>query len=167
MEHKKLYLSVVLLFALGLTRLNAQESINVSGGNALGSGGSVSYSVGQVVYTTNSGTTGTVSQGVQQPYEISVITGFEDIKWINLNCSVYPNPTTDYLTLKIDASASIPIRNLSYQLYDMNGRLLESGKLESYETQIVMVNLVPETYLLEVFDQNKIVKSFKIIKRSL
>ncbi|MDD2307220.1 MAG: T9SS type A sorting domain-containing protein [Prolixibacteraceae bacterium] len=167
MEHKKLYLSVVLLFALGLTRLNAQESVNVSGDNALGSGGSVSYSVGQVVYTTNSGTTGTVSQGVQQPYEISVITGFEDIKWMNLNCSVYPNPTTDYLTLKIDASASIPIRNLSYQLYDMNGRLLESGKLESYETQIVMVNLVPETYLLEVFDQNKIVKSFKIIKRSL
>jgi hypothetical protein len=167
MEHKKLYLSVVLLFALGLTRLNAQESVNVSGDNALGSGGSVSYSVGQVVYTTNSGTTGTVSQGVQQPYEISVITGFEDIKWMNLNCSVYPNPTTDYLTLKIDASASIPIRNLSYQLYDMNGRLLESGKLESHETQIVMVNLVPETYLLEVFDQNKIVKSFKIIKRSL
>ena len=167
MEHKKLYLSVVLLFALGLTRLNAQESVNVGGDNALGSGGSVSYSVGQVVYTTNSGTTGTVSQGVQQPYEISVITGFEDIKWMNLNCSVYPNPTTDYLTLKIDASASIPIRNLSYQLYDMNGRLLESGKLESYETQIVMVNLVPETYLLEVFNQNKIVKSFKIIKRSL
>jgi len=166
MRHKKLYLSLVLLFVLGLTGLHAQESVNTSGGNTLGSGGSVSYSVGQVVYTTNSGTTGTVSQGVQQPYEISVITGFDDIKWMNLNCSVYPNPTTDYLTLKIDASASIPIRNLSYQLYDMNGRLLGSGKLESQETQIVMVNLVPETYLLEIFDQNKIVKSFKIIKRS-
>ncbi|MBW8327130.1 MAG: T9SS type A sorting domain-containing protein [Prolixibacteraceae bacterium] len=167
MEHKKLYLSVVLFLVLGLMGLHAQESVNANGGNALGSGGSVSYSVGQVVYTTNSGTTGTVSQGVQQSYEISVVTGFEDIKWMNLNCSVYPNPTTDYLTLKIDALASIRIRNLSYQLFDMKGRLLVSGKLESHETQIVMVNLVPETYLLEVFDQNKIVKSFKIIKRSL
>jgi hypothetical protein len=166
MRHKKLYLSLVVLLVLGLTGLQAQESINTSGGNASGSSGSVSYSAGQVVYTTNSGTTGTLAQGVQQPYKISVITGFEDIKWMNLNCSVYPNPTTDYLTLKIDASASIPIQNLSYQLYDMNGRLLGSGKLESHETQIVMVNLVPETYLLEVFDQNKIVKSFKIIKRS-
>lgn len=166
MRHKKLYLSLVLLLGLGLTGLHAQESFNASGGNASGSGGSVNYSVGQVVYTTNSGTTGMVSQGVQQPFEISVITGFEDIKWMNLNCSVYPNPTTDYLTLKIDVSASIPIRNLSYQLYDMNGRLLGSGKLKSHETQIVMANLVPETYLLEVFDQNKIVKSFKIIKRS-
>jgi hypothetical protein len=166
MRHKKFKISLTLLLGLGLTGLHAQESVNANGGNASGSGGSVSYSVGQVVYTTNSGTTGTVSQGVQQPYEISVITGFEDIKWMNLNCSVYPNPTTDYLTLKIDASASIPIRNLSYQLFDMNGRLLGSGKLESHETQIVMVNLVPETYLLEIFDQNKIVKSFKIIKRS-
>jgi hypothetical protein len=166
MKHKRLKLSLVLMLGLGLTGLQAQESINASGGNASGSGGSVGYSVGQVVYTSISGTTGTVSQGVQQPYEISVVTGFEDIKWMNLNCSVYPNPTTDYLTLKIDASASIPIRNLSYQLYDMNGRLLGSGNLESRETQIVMVNLVPETYLLDVFDQNKIVKSFKIIKRS-
>jgi len=167
MRYKKFKISLALLLGLGITGLYAQESANASGGNALGNGGSVSYSVGQVVYATNSGTTGTVAEGVQQPYEISVITGFEDIKWINLNCSVYPNPTTDYLTLKIDASASIPIRNLSYQLYDMNGKLFGSGKLESYETQIVMVNLVPETYLLEVFDQNKIVKSFKIIKRSL
>lgn len=166
MRHKKFKISLALMLGLGLTGLHAQESVNANGGNASGSGGSVSYSVGQVVYTTNSGTTGTVSQGVQQPYEISVITGFEDIKWMNLNCSVYPNPTTDYLTLKIDASASIPIRNLSYQLFDMNGRLLGSRKLESHETQIVMVNLVPETYLLEIFDQNKIVKSFKIIKRS-
>jgi hypothetical protein len=166
MRHQKLYLSLVFFWVLGLTALHAQESVNASGGNASGSGGTVSYSVGQVVYTTNSGTTGTVSQGVQQPYEISVITGFEDIKWMNLNCSVYPNPTTDYLTLKIDASASIRIQNLSYQLFDMNGKLLVSGKLESHETQIAMINLVPETYLLQVFDQNKIVKSFKIIKRS-
>lgn len=166
MRHKKFKISLALLLGLGLTGLHAQESVNASGGNASGSGGSISYSMGQVVYTANSGTTGTVSQGVQQPYEISVITGFEDIKWMNLNCSVYPNPTTDYLTLKVDASTSIPIRNLSYQLFDMNGRLLGSGKLESRETQIVMVNLVPETYLLEIFDQKKIVKSFKIIKRS-
>jgi len=165
MRHKKFKLSLVLLLVLELTGLKAQESINTTGGNTSGNGGSVSYSVGQVVYTTTKNANGMVARGVQQPFEILIITGIEEAKGINLSCSVYPNPTTDYLTLKIDASASIRIQNLSYQLFDMNGRLLRSGKLESHETQIAMINLVPETYLLQVFDQNKIVKLFKIIKK--
>jgi len=49
MRHKRLKLSAVLLLGLGLTGLQAQESVNATGGNASGSGGSVSYSVGQVV----------------------------------------------------------------------------------------------------------------------
>jgi hypothetical protein len=165
MRHKKFKLSLVLLLVLGLTGLKAQQSLNTTGGNASGNGGSVSYSVGQVFFTTTKNANGMVARGVQQPFEILIITGIEEAKGINLSCSVYPNPTTDYLTLKIDASASIRIQNLSYQLFDMNGRLLRSGKLESHETQIAMINLVPETYLLQVFDQNKIVKSFKIIKK--
>jgi len=43
----------------------AQDSTNSSGGNATGSGGTVAYSVGQVVYTTNTGTNGSLAQGVQ------------------------------------------------------------------------------------------------------
>ena len=162
MQYKKIKLSAILLLSLALTGLQAQESGNATGGNASGSGGTVSYSVGQVVYTTNSGTTGSVAQGVQQPYEISVVTGFEKIKWINLDCSVFPNPTTDYLHLKVESEK---FKDLSYQLYTINGKLIESKKLESRDTQIVMFNLVPETYLLKVTGQNKIVKSFIIIKR--
>jgi len=91
MRHKKLKLSSILLLGLGLTGLQAQESVNATGGDASGSGGSTSYSVGQVVYTTNTGANGTVEQGVQRPIEISV-------KGINLTVLAYPNPTTDYLT---------------------------------------------------------------------
>jgi len=46
MKYKKLKLSAVLLLGLGLTGLQAQQSINAAGGNATGSGGMVSYSVG-------------------------------------------------------------------------------------------------------------------------
>ena len=77
MRHKRLQLIAVLLLVIGLTRLQAQETIPAIGGNASGSGGSVSYSVGQAVYTTNTGTNGSVPQGVQQPFEISVETGNE------------------------------------------------------------------------------------------
>jgi len=54
--------------------------------------------------------------------------------------------------------------NLSYQLFDISGKLLETKKLESNETSIVMNNLVKTTYFLRVIENNKEVKTFKIIK---
>ena len=161
MRHKKLKLSAILLLGLGLTGLQAQESVNATGGNASGGGGSVSYSVGQVVYTTNTGTTGSVAQGVQQPYEISVVTGIEEAKAINLSVTAYPNPTTNYLTLRID---EFEISNLSCQLYDMNGKLLQNEKITGNQTSIVMSNLVPSTYFVRVINGNQSIKEFKIIK---
>jgi hypothetical protein len=116
------------------------------------------------VYTTNTGTNGTVAQGVQQPFEISVVTGLEEAKGINLSVSAYPNPTTDFLNLKVDASTPLSIQSMSYQLYDINGKLLENKKIEGNETSIVMSNLVPATYFVKVTEGNKEVKTFKIIK---
>jgi len=161
MRHKKIIFSAILLIGLGLAGAQAQESVNATGGNASGSGGTASYSVGQVVYTTNTGTNGSAAQGVQQPFEISVVTGLEEAKGINLSVTAYPNPTTDYLILSIvDFEAS----ELSYQLYEMNGKLIESNMLEGNQTSIVMSNLVPATYFLKVTEGKKEVKSFKIIK---
>ena len=164
MKHKDLKLSAIFLLGLGLTGLQAQTAVPATGGNASGSGGTVSYSVGQVVYTTNLGTTGSVAQGVQQPFEISVVTGLEEAKGINLSVSAYPNPTTDFLNLKVDASTTISIQSMSYQLFDISGKLLETKKLEGNETNIVMSNLVPATYFVKITDGNKEVKTFKIIK---
>ena len=164
MKHKRLILSAIFLLALGLTGLQAQNAVPATGGNASGSGGTVSYSVGQVVYTTNTGTNGSVAQGVQQPYEISVVTAIEEAKGIDLMVSAYPNPTTEYVKLKVDASTSLSIQSMSYQLFDINGKLLQNKALEGTETSIVMSNLVPATYFLKVIKDNKEVKIFKIIK---
>lgn len=161
MRHKKLKLSVLLLLGLRLSGLNAQTTVAATGGNTTGNGGSASYSVGQVVYHTNTGTNGSIAEGVQQLYEISDVTGLEGAKCISLSVSAYPNPTTDYLTLSID---NFEVSNLSYQLYNINGNLLENKKLESNQTRIVMSNLVPATYFLKVTNGQKEVKTFKIIK---
>jgi hypothetical protein len=39
-------------------------------------------------------------------FDISKITGLEEAKGINLSFSAYPVPTTDFLTLEVDASAT-------------------------------------------------------------
>ncbi len=162
MRHKELIVCGVFFIALGLVGLKAQESISATGGNASVSGqGSVSYSVGQVVFTVNTGTTGTVLQGVQQPFEISVISGIEDTEDISLSVLAYPNPATDYLLLRAD---NVEISNLSFQLFDMNGKLLESNRLSGNDTSIDMSNLLPAAYFLKVIEKHSEVKVFKIIK---
>ncbi len=166
MKYKRLKLSAFLLLALGLTELKAQDAIPASGGNASGAGGSVSYSVGQVVYTSNSGTNGSVTAGVQQPYEISVVTGLNDANGIQLVCSVYPNPATDFLKLKIEDE--LKTQYTAY-LYNTNGALLKSIKVDANETSIDMSNLVTGTYFLKILTtknpaSSQELKTFKIIK---
>ena len=161
MKHKKLKFSALLMLVFGLTGLQAQESPTATGGNASGSAGSLSYSVGQVVYQTYTGISGSVAQGVQQPFEISVITGIEKAKSITLMISAYPNPATDFLTLKVE---NFTLSNLHFQLFDMNGKLLQNEKITGNETNIAMSNLVSATYFVKVIQGKKEVKTFKIIK---
>lgn len=162
MRRKQLKLSVVLLLGLGFaTSVLAQEAIPASGGNASGSGGSVSYSIGQVLYATNIGTNGSMAEGVQQPFEISVVVGIDQARDINLKCTAYPNPATDLLTLEVEIPDN---ENLFFQLYDVMGKLLVSKKLIDIKTTIPMTYLPPSTYFLKVTDNQQVVKTFKIIK---
>ena len=157
----------LLLAGPALTCMQAQQihaSVNASGGNATGSGGSVSYSVGQVFYTTASGTSASVSEGVQQPYEISVFTGLKDNTAIDLVYAVYPNPTSGKLTLKLDASSISDTKSMIYQLYDLNGKLIRSDQLKEKETNIEMSDLTTSSYYLRIIKSKKVIKTFKIIK---
>lgn len=159
---KKFNVALIALCLFGYgTTIQAQNTISASGGNASGSG-TASYSVGQIVYTTNTSiTSGSVAQGVQQPFEISVITGIELAEDIMLVLSVYPNPANDFLTLKVE---NYDKKSLSYKLFDASGRLLKSIKVSGNETIISMANLFPSFYILKVIDNQKEIKTFKIIK---
>ncbi len=160
---KRLKLSATILLMFGLsTFINAQEAVASAGGDSSGSGGSVSYTIGQVFYGTTTGLSGITTEGVQQPCEILVVTGIDDAKDIDLGLSAYPNPTTDHLTLKVTDYDS---NKLSYHLYDVNGKLIENKEIVGDETLIRMTNLESSIYILKVTDKNKVVKTFKIIKK--
>jgi Secretion system C-terminal sorting domain len=153
---KKLYfLSITLISILSF----AQQATVASGKNASGSGGSLSYTVGQIVYTTNSGTNGSLAQGVQQPFEISTL-GTDEFP--NVSLSAFPNPTSNALTLSLE---NYDTTNLNYELFDINGRLIKSNKINGNQTQIDMAGNATGTYLLIINDKSKKLKTFKIIKQ--
>ena len=132
-----------------------------TGGDATGAGGSSSYTIGQIVYTTDTGSNGSVAQGVQQPYEISVTAGVNQTA-INLEMKVFPNPTTNYLQLKVESEA---LESLSFQLIDLQGKVIENKKVVENHTTISMEALPKAIYFLNVTRNNQTVKKFKVIKQ--
>jgi len=156
---------VLVILFLGVFQplyLQAQEVIPASGGDAKGNGSSVSYSIGQVVYATNSSAGGSVSEGVQQPYEIFVITGNELLPSVTLACKAYPNPATDFIILSVGESDK---ENLLYRLSDQNGKVIANNKVIDEQTKIQTGTLRNGNYFLSIIMNNTEVKTFKIIKK--
>ncbi len=140
----------------------AQQTLPSSGGKATGSGGTVTYTVGQMAYKVQTGAQTSLTEGVQQPYEISEVSGIETSANIHLNFTSYPNPVDDYVTVEIQ---NYPFNHLHFIIYDSNGKLLIRRKATGTTTQINTNDLMPAVYFLEVLDQDQSIKKFKIIKK--
>ncbi len=154
--------TALLSFTLSLSTASAQVAFLNTGGTASGNGGKASYSVGLIFYRPATGTGGSANEGIQQPYEIYTPGGIEEGTGITLQCMAMPNPVTDNLTLKIE---NFKPGNLSYRLYDLSGKILENRKIQSNESVICMGNLVSSIYFLNIFLDNREIKTFKIIKK--
>jgi len=150
---------ITLIFCLTISLLHAQQAVLTAGSDANSNGGSTSYSIGQTAYLTKTGNNTSITEGVQQPYEISVTVGVDETT-INLEMSVYPNPTTDYLTLNVENS-----KGLTYHLYDAHGRIIKKEKITGKNTHIHLDKLASATYFLSVRNKNRTLKTFKIIKK--
>ncbi|MBW7869007.1 MAG: T9SS type A sorting domain-containing protein [Brumimicrobium sp.] len=157
---KKIILSIgatLLLFA-GVNAQNysvGQTSVNAFGGTVVNGDYSMQYSGGisfdgqsavnryTILTIDDEGTSGITNE----QFDISLI--------------VYPNPTTDFLTLLIEESSD----QFTFQIFDINGRELSSGEFSS-TMQINMSKYQSSTYFIKVLDKNKQqVKEFKVIKK--
>ncbi len=137
----------------------AQSGAVAAGGTANGAGGTATYTIGEANYINTTGTGGTVTQGLQQPFELFTV----NIEESNLQAEVgiYPNPTNEYIVLSVK---DVDTKDIRYQLYDMQGSLLVDKKIEGTETSIYMENYATATYFLKVLNSKNESKEFKIIK---
>ena len=141
----------------------AQTDIVPAGGTATGGAGTVTYTVGQIAVQSADNGDKSVLEGVQQPYEIQTV-GINDYPGITLDAVVYPNPTMNVLNLRI-SNYEIPSEGLTAQLYDANGRLLQTVTVSDLETRFDLGTYATATYQLRVLDGKQLLKTFKIVKR--
>lgn len=165
MKNRMRILVFCLLASWMFGQLYAQTSVNTGGGQALGTSGSVSYSIGQLFYSSYSGSTGGISEGVQIPMEVYLVTHIGEPFDMGLDVSVFPNPVGDYLTLLIQGEGFIPGSSQGYVLLDMSGKAIHSGRIMEETTLVDMHAHPPGIYLLQVFVSGQRIAYFKVIKR--
>lgn len=145
--------------------LFAQSAVVTTGGSATGSGGTVTYTVGQIADQKVEGSGQYIIEGVQQPFEIQTV-GINNYPNITLEAILYPNPTTSKVMLSI-RKYDIPSYGLTAQLYDFNGKLVKSFVVKDLDTEIDFSEYAAATYHLRIIDNKTLLKTFKVVKNSL
>lgn len=158
---KKLFTLIIILTGIMVTF--AQSAIVSVGGDAQNNNGSVSYTVGQIAIQTNGNESFSVSEGVQQPYEIMTV-GVNEFPQITLNAMVYPNPTENIAQLQLNG-LEIPTGGFHAILYDANGKLLQNINVNDDITTFQIGHYATGTYYLELRDGKRVLKTFKVIRR--
>ncbi len=137
----------------------SQEIISSSGGYSDGSSGQLSWTLGDLAIETYSTGDVSLTQGFQQPaYEVT--TAFENLEY-NFAIQVYPVPSSDFITVEFDEVQN----NLEVVLYNLQGEIVLSKKVESKTITLDLNYLSPSEYILKIINKEKsLLKSYKILK---
>ncbi|MCQ2298218.1 MAG: T9SS type A sorting domain-containing protein [Bacteroidales bacterium] len=123
-------LLIMFLFVVGQEAIG-QQVVPVSGGSVSNGSGFFSFSLGQVVSKSDfepavsvNSVTASVIEGVQQPYTIEQLS-IEGVSALNVEISLYPNPTTQ----RVKVSSSDSETQLTFRLYGVSGQLMQEGTM--------------------------------------
>ncbi len=157
---------IILYLSLILSESIAAQNVTSSAGGDIQSsnGSSISYTLGQVAYTTIVSADKSFAEGVQQTYalHVSPIDPGDDTDGVSINCSVFPNPTSNNVTINIKNADPTAFQ---YLLYTSNRKLITQNKIQSSSTVVSMVDLPTGAYLLTISSSKKnLMRIFKIIK---
>lgn len=136
-------------FAASAQIADYTKTTNSTGGSATIGSDVFEWSVGELVVTTESTSTITVTQGVLQP--LPSTGNVKQMNNLRNTLSVYPNPTNAIINLKGDFKQA---GTLDYMLQDITGKSIRKGQLAINAgisvQQIDLTSLADGAYMLNV-----------------
>ena len=149
-----------LLFFSLLTSVcvSAQEVVATQGDSYTKSSGSIDFTIGEVVINTGTDGSNDLTQGFHQTNWNFV--GLDDND-PSYEATIFPNPTSELLNIRTST-----FENVTYTLYDAQGKLILQDKLSAEQTPIQVSQLAPGSYSLTLNNQTQNLKTFKLIKHS-
>jgi hypothetical protein len=150
---------MLLLLVACCSELLAQQVVGTAGSTLSNVNGSISYTIGEDVAQTLIKGDKTITQGFHQTTMGTMVSEMKDL---DFSIYIFPNPTSDMLTLKLTKEN---VAGLQYLIFDINGKLISQKNLESAETNVHVGQLPEGFYIIKVQDDTKVLKTFKIIKQ--
>ena len=146
-----------MLFSLLATgTVSAQEVVSTQGDSYSNASANIDFTIGEVIIDTGTDGNNDLTQGFHQTNWNFV--GLEDFA-PNYEAIIFPNPTEDVLNIRTSA-----FENVTYSLYDAQGKLVIQDKLSSEQTPIQVSQLAPGSYSLTLNNATQNLKTFKLIK---
>ncbi len=138
-----------------------QESISSAGSSNQSGNYFLSWTLGEIITGNSTNSEITIYQGLL-PAEITLFSVSEHDS-INDHIVIYPNPTSNMITIECKSSIS---QSLFLQLQDINGRIFyKIEEIDRNTVNIDLKNISAGIYFLNLFEDNKLFKSYKVIKR--
>ncbi len=161
---QKLILIIIGLFLMNLARSQtaSPELISSSGNNYSTPVYQLNWSLGEIVIATQNGGNYLLTQGFQQ--DNYVITEVKEIDDIGIRVSVYPNPTTDIITLNL-SNATFSNHKMWVTITDMNGSTLIHEQIKEQSMLLNFLKFSTGIYSLTINQETQVIKRFKIIKK--
>lgn len=160
---KHLIVLLFVVFSLNIFGQQLSPEVIASAGDHFENGDiSLSWTLGEPVIATFEGNY-ILTQGFHQ--DLYIITAIDEIKLDNVSVDIYPNPTPNFVNIKINTEKQFN-DNCLVQLFDANGRLIKEEKTIS-SNNIIQWNLQSferSHYLLKIVLGEQ-TKTFKIIKQ--
>ena len=161
-EDRQCYLimkkTAFLLFSLFATiSVTAQEIVSTQGDSYSNASGNIDFTIGEVVINTGTDGTNDLTQGFHQTNWYFV--GLEDHS-PSYEATIFPNPTSEVLNIRTST-----FENVTYTLYDAQGKLVMQDILSAEQTPIQVGQLAPGSYSLRLNNQTQNLKTFKLIKQ--
>ncbi len=157
---KRLFFLVIgiIMTSLAFSQTASPELVSSAGDSFNNTSYQLDWSIGECIIQTHSAGDYVITQGFHQ--NSYVVTSVENLR-TDINISVYPNPTTDLITLDFKTSAGL-LNVLT--ITDLNGKVLQQVKVTNETEQLNFSNYANGIYFLTVTENNQLIKSFKIIK---
>jgi hypothetical protein len=154
---KKSILPLVVFLFFGFNSFG-QNALSSTGGHIKSTGGSTSFTIGQVAYVLKKGTGSYLNEGVQQVFTKKT-TPIEELVYLK-EVQLYPNPTQETFNLIISTKEDVQIR---YTIMDYLGKEIRNGNILSEKSEISLRDLPSGNYFISL-KSKKENRIFKIVK---
>lgn len=160
---KKQLLTIAAIALCGVIKAQTvmPQVVSSSGGSGQNAQGSLDWTIGESVTTTVTDGTSTLTQGFQQP-TLLIATSQKEYNEL-MQLLVYPNPTADYVTLKMDNTNDA---QYNYRVFDAAGKLVSEGKATSANPNISFQGLASGQYTISLVGPKSTTQQISIIKQN-